>query len=186
MSKTFKMDRFQFDFSDEWGPIEQWDAHPAYLNGIHRSPCAKAVDLIGYHSGVGCLYFIEVKDYRVHPRSKEAEHRQEIEQKVCATVAGLVGAHRCGQHPELCGPLMRALGGPGPMTVVYWVELPEDERLDDVTRQRRRKVGSSIRTQRGKGYLGWLGARYLETNKARQDASRLIPGLTVSHLGRPS
>jgi Holliday junction resolvase len=181
MSRHIKVGLLQFEFDNDWNPIEQWDEHPAYKKGLHQSPGDKAVDIVGMRES--CLYFVEVKDYRIHPRQKEAQHLEEFEKKVVGTVAGIVGAHRCEHDAEFCRPLVEALTTPSRhMVVVYWVELPENEKLPDVIRQQRRKSRSSVRTQEGKGRLGWLRARYLEMNKAQQDERGLLPGLKVSHL----
>jgi hypothetical protein len=181
MSKILEEGQLKFEFDTGWSPIEKWDEHPAYKNGIHQSPGAKAVDFIGMRDSN--LYLVEVKDYRVHSREKEAQHLEEFEQKVVGTVAGLVGAHRCEQHPDICKPLVEALANPGRrMVVVYWLELPGDEKLEDVRRQQWRKSKSSVRQQEGKGRLRWLQARFLQLNKAEQDQRGLLPGLKVSHL----
>jgi hypothetical protein len=68
------------------------------------------------------------------------------------------------------------------VVVIYWVELPEGEHLEDVVRQERRKARTSIRTQQGKGRLSWLGARYMTNSKAQQDSGGGVPGLKVSYL----
>jgi hypothetical protein len=181
MSKSIRIGKLQFEFDEHWAPIEQWDAHPAYKNGLRQSQGDKAVDLVGLREN--CLYLIEVKDYRIHPRQKEEQHLAEFERKVVGTVAGLVGAHRCAQYPAFCTPLVKALTTPKQRLVtVYWVELPDNEKLPDVTRQQRRKSNSSVRTQQGKGNMRWLEARYLELSKAQQDEREWLPGLKVSHL----
>lgn len=181
MSRSFKVGKLQFEFDEHWASIEQWDEHPAYKNGLRQSHGDKAVDLVGLREN--CLYLIEVKDYRIHPRQKEEQHLAEFERKVVGTVAGLVGAYRCEQYPELCTPLVMALTNPKQRVVsVYWVEFPDSKQLSDVIRQQRRKSRHSIRTQQGKGSMKWLGARYLQLSKALQDEQPVLPGLKVSHL----
>ncbi|MBN1209232.1 MAG: hypothetical protein JXB05_30525 [Myxococcaceae bacterium] len=187
MSTSITIGSLRFEFDDDWKPLCQWDEHPAYKNGLRHSSGDKAVDIVGIRSD--CLYFIEVKDYRVSVRQKESQHLEEFEKKVVGTVAGLVGAHRGEQYPDLCKPVVATMTTPSRrMVVVYWVELPETERIPDVTRRQRRKSRSSIRTQEGKGRLHWLRARYLLADKAEQDENEVIPGLRVFHQpgsGRP-
>ncbi|WP_375759645.1 hypothetical protein [Corallococcus exercitus] len=184
MSWSFEEPPFKLEFDGSWQYVVKWDTHPAYENGIKKSPCAKAVDFVGLLGGSReqWLYLIELKDYREFARQKEEGHYEEFEQKVCATVSGLVGAHRSGQYAD-CAPFTEMLFDPGSrLVVVYWVELPGGEHLTDVVRQGRRKARTSIRTQQGKGRLSWLGARFMTNNKAQQDEGRGVPGLKVVNL----
>lgn len=74
----------------------KYDAWSHYRNQF-QSVCggAKAVDIVYAESKVGWL--IEVKDYRVHSRTKASDLAEEVAIKVRDTLAGLVSA-RCNAN----------------------------------------------------------------------------------------
>ncbi len=76
--------RFTFEI-----PARKYDDWAFYRNRINvLAGGAKAVDFLAL--GNDELWLVEVKDYRVHPRTKPSALPQEIAEKVRDTLAGLV------------------------------------------------------------------------------------------------
>lgn len=89
--QRFNVDGLFFDFPKNWlvGKYDEW---VFYRNQFSRTRNGvKSIDLL-----VVCPektgWFIEVKDYRVHNRTKPTELADEVAQKVFDTLAGLLPA----------------------------------------------------------------------------------------------
>jgi hypothetical protein len=78
-------------FDDAW-IVSKFDEWPFYLSHF-QSQCAdnKAVDVTARHPN-GTLWFIELKDYRVHRRTKSIELALEVAVKVRDSLACIVAA----------------------------------------------------------------------------------------------
>ena len=79
-----------FDFPDDW-QCTKFDDWIFYTNQFQRIPHLKGVDFLTLDTN-NCIWFIEVKDYRQHPRTKPIELADEITQKVINTLAALLPA----------------------------------------------------------------------------------------------
>ncbi len=95
-------------FPEDW-TVERYDEWPYVRNQFNGvAGGCKAVDLIA-KDGENNLWFIEVKDYRVHPRTKVIDLADEVATKVRDSMAGLMGA--AGQTDkalkERASPLLR-------------------------------------------------------------------------------
>ena len=77
-----------FSFSNDWQAIKYDDSsfHTKYFQSFAGG--SKAVDFIAF--GNQELWLIEVKDYRLHARTKSTDLYLEIASKVRATLAGLL------------------------------------------------------------------------------------------------
>lgn len=76
---------FKFYNVDRATKYDDWDHYRKnFISG------AKAVDFIIIQESI--LWFIEVRDYRRHKRTKPSDLSDEMAQKVMATMAGLVSA----------------------------------------------------------------------------------------------
>ncbi len=80
-----------FDFLATWRATK-YDKWAFYINHF-QTVCgsAKAVDIVALAPN-GCLWLIEIKDYRAGPRQKAIELVEEIALKVRDTLAGLAAA----------------------------------------------------------------------------------------------
>ncbi|MBI5365466.1 MAG: hypothetical protein HZA54_00395 [Planctomycetes bacterium] len=85
-----------FHFPEGWR-VAKFDAWSFYRNQFQRV-CggSQAIDLLAIDAA-SCLWLIEVKDYRRHPRTKVIELPMEIAGKVRDTLAGLVAAKMYAQ-----------------------------------------------------------------------------------------
>ncbi len=80
---TFKVDALASQY-DDW----------SHYRGQFSTVCggSKAVDIVYAESSPSRAWLIEVKDYRVHPRTKVIDLADEVAMKVRDTLAGLVSA----------------------------------------------------------------------------------------------
>lgn len=80
-----------FDFPAGWRAAK-YDKWKFYLNHFQNvCGAAKGVDILAIHPD-GCLWMIEVKDYRAGPRQKDLELVEEVVIKVRDSLAGLAAA----------------------------------------------------------------------------------------------
>jgi hypothetical protein len=172
----------QFEFDERWrAPLLEWDKHAAYQRGIKEADNCKAVDFIGiYENRLVCL--IEVKDYRIHRRTKTEDLQTELVFKVRDTIAGLVGSGRRGEHAELCKPYLETILKPHKLTVVLWIEQPSQSDAASA-RSQRYLVGTGAMLREDKSLFRWLYARVLYVSQAVRYET-VLPGLKVSNLPR--
>lgn len=92
--------KLRFDFPDSW-EATQYDSWTFYENQFADS-CGgnKAVDILAHHPQEDPLWLIEVKDYRLHRRTKTIHVWDEIAIKARDTLAGLVAAKTSGVVPD--------------------------------------------------------------------------------------
>jgi hypothetical protein len=84
------VDGLVFDFPSSW-QASKYDEWSFYRNQFLRiRPGIKAVDLIALSPDT--VWMIEVKDYRVHPRTKTVDIHQEFAEKVIHTLSALLPA----------------------------------------------------------------------------------------------
>lgn len=83
-------DAMTFVFPDGWS-VSKYDEWTFYRNHFQKVANSKAIDFLAIEPGT-CCWFIEVKDYRQHPRTKVSELADEIAVKVRDSLAGLVAA----------------------------------------------------------------------------------------------
>jgi hypothetical protein len=89
---VIKEGKLAFDFPSTW-QATKYDDWSFYQNQFQKV-CggAKAVDILAVAPDK-CVWVIEVKDYRQHPRSKAIDLPDEVARKVRDTLAGLFAAH---------------------------------------------------------------------------------------------
>ena len=170
-----------FEFDERWRPVMSWDRHAAYQSGIKEVDRGKAVDLIGVFDNTR-VFFIEVKDYRVHARTKTESPWAEFELKVRNTVAGLVGSGRREEYASVCAPFLKALLHPRDLKLVFWIEQPPLSTHSDTLRKRR-KVRAGIAMRRANIYMKWLDARAITVSQD-DEYEQIVPGLKVKNLAR--
>ncbi len=84
------VDGLTFDFPSGWD-ASKYDEWSFYRNQFGRMRDGiKAVDLVAVHGSAA--WFIEVKDYRAHARTKPTDLSDEVFQKVFDTLAALLPA----------------------------------------------------------------------------------------------
>lgn len=182
MSQLVFEGNLQFEFDERWAvPILEWDKHAAYRRGIKEAGNSKAVDFIGVYDG-RLVYLIEVKDYRIHRRTKTENLQAELVFKVRDTIAGLVGSGRRSEHEKLCKPYLEAILKPHKLTVVLWIEQAPQSDVAGV-RKGRRLVGTGAVLREDKSLFRWLHARVLYVSQA-VPYETVMPGLKVSNLPR--
>lgn len=171
-----------FDFGDFWQPVIAWDKHPAYRHGIHDIDRGRAVDVLGLCGRT--LFFIEVKDYRVHKRTKPIHPWLELESKVRNTVAGLLGACRRDEYVGECAPFVELIKNRAiNLKIVFWYETPGVAGTSEPVADKRAKVGSLVAIRRAKNHLKWLNAGVFSTRKV-EDYQEILPDLVVTNLPR--
>lgn len=79
-----------FQFPDSW-QATKFDDWRFYRNQFQKICGAKAIDMLVITSD-RCMWMIEVKDYRVYPRTKTIELSEEVACKVRDSLAALVAA----------------------------------------------------------------------------------------------
>ena len=182
MSQTVKEGNLQFEFDERWTvPILEWDKDAAYQNGIQEAGNSKAVDFICIYQDK-LVYLVEVKDYRIHRRTKTEDLQTELVAKVRDTIAGLVGAGRRNQHAERCKPYLESILKPHKLTVVLWIEQPPQSDAAS-TYSRRYLVGTGVVAREDKLLFRWLHARVLYLSQA-VPYETIVPGLKVRNLPR--
>lgn len=87
---TFVEGTFEFAFPTSIG-VSKYDDSPFYRNQFSRCQ-PKGVDFVAVEPSRGVLWLLEVKDYRVHRRTKPTDLGDEMRQKVLDTLAGLLTA----------------------------------------------------------------------------------------------
>lgn len=89
---TLQEGLLKFYFPDHW-LISKYDEWPFYKNQFQYSCLGcKAVDFLAFDTERKELWLIEVRDYRVHRRSKEITMWDEMALKTLHTLSGLVAA----------------------------------------------------------------------------------------------
>ena len=93
------VDGLIFKFPGNWQPtkFDKWSFYRKQFQNVCGG--AKAVDLLALENGQ-CAWFIEVKDYRHHRRTKTIEIAYEVACKVRDSLAGLVAAHVNGNPDQ--------------------------------------------------------------------------------------
>jgi hypothetical protein len=87
-----------FQFPDGWR-VTRFDRWSFYRSQFQKVCGAKAIDILAIASN-HCVWAIEVKDYRRHPRTKTIELTDEIACKVRDSLAALVAARINANDPE--------------------------------------------------------------------------------------
>lgn len=171
-----------FEFGDHWGPIVEWDRHPAYRRGIEQIDKAGAVDVLGLCGK--SLYFIEAKDYRFNRRKNRIDSRLQLESKVRNTVAGLLGACRHKEHVAACAPFVDLiLNRRIELKIVFWYETPAVVGAAELSMAKRAKVGSMIAARRVENNIKWLDAGVFSTRTV-EEYQEILPDLVVTSLPR--
>jgi hypothetical protein len=178
MSLVYVEGDLLFEFGGRWMSIVSWDRHAAYQEGIKRIDKGKAVDIIGVCDNK-LVVFIEIKDYRLHKRTKSESLWAEFELKVRNTVAGLLGAGRRVQYAETFAPYLNALLKPHILRLILWVERPLHSDALDVHRKRH-NIGTGAAMRKVAEYMKWLDARVI--NVSQEDYERWVPELKVKNL----
>ncbi len=168
----------RFIFDENWHVLK-WDAHRAFLSGIHKLEGSKAVDFLGVH--VEDPMFIEVKDFRgYHHENKErlstGDLVREVAAKVRDSLAGLIWA--CDRDELDEGELrllVEKLMCRG--VKVRVVLLLEEDRA--LTPPSASALGESIR--RG---LKWLNPKVIVASQSLL-ADKPLSGLSVRNLLHP-
>ena len=116
------VDGLSFDFPDDWqaGRYDDWSFYRNQFarmwNGI------KAIDLLAVDPQ-RTAWLIEVKDYRIHQRTKPSELAEEMARKVFDTLAAILPAklHAPDRQEQ---SLAKAVAGARAMRVVLHLEQP--------------------------------------------------------------
>ena len=96
---TITLDHLLFEFPDGWQVVkfDEWKFYTRHFQGTLGGG-VKAADLIAIDE-TNTAWFIEVKDYRVHPRTKPSCLAQEVAEKIYDTFAALLPARVNGEVP---------------------------------------------------------------------------------------
>jgi hypothetical protein len=89
--QQFLVDGINFEFPDDWH-VSKYDEWSFYRNSFTRMWSGiKSLDLLAIGPGK-TVWLIEVKDYRVHQRTKPIDIADEVAHKVFDTLAALLPA----------------------------------------------------------------------------------------------
>lgn len=89
--QVINVDNLQFLFPDEWSATK-YDDWKYYKNGFNKIQSGiKAVDILAVDT-MGTTWLIEVKDYRVHRRTKSIDLADEFCIKILHTLAAMIPA----------------------------------------------------------------------------------------------
>lgn len=120
--QTFDVDGLIFSFPDDW-QVGQYDAWVFYRNQFSRMrEGIKALDLLAVAPDK-TAWLIEVKDYRLHPRTKPSELGEEVACKVFDTLAAILPA-KIHASDETEKQVARAVSVARSLRVVLHLEQP--------------------------------------------------------------
>jgi hypothetical protein len=191
MPTLLDVEKQRFEFGDRWTVVFKYDDTNFYrkeaiklngkVDGISKS--TGAVDLVGFHLGVG-LHLLEVKDFRGHRIENKSRLSDEIAIEVAVkirdTVAALIGASRKPIDEFPSEDLVAALKRGNEVTAVLWLEDDTFENTD------RAKTKLAALNGVLKSKLSWLNVKTFVLSS--QVPNRLLD-LKVSNLpgaGQPN
>lgn len=120
--QRFNVDGLNFDFPDDW-LISKYDDWSFYRNQfITIKNGIKSLDLLAVDLNK-TAWLIEVKDYRLHPRTKPSELGIEVAHKVFDTLAAIIPAKIHATDPDE-KQLARAVSASRKLRVVLHLEQP--------------------------------------------------------------
>lgn len=173
MSQDFTEGSLAFSFPDEWLVCRPEES--SYYAGQFQKFCdgCKEMDFLAYNPETRTLWLIEVKDYRVHQRTKQQHLADEVAHKARDILAMLPAAkardHTHSEDGKLqAGDFSRRSRSHSELRVVLHCELPakpsklypvikDAANLTTVLRQKLRSVDPhALFTNRQLGHsLGW-------------------------------
>lgn len=94
---TVREGQLEYHFDAQW-TVSKYDEWPFYREHFEKA-CGgnKAVDVVA-HDPSDTLWLVELKDYRVHPRTKTLDLSEEVALKVRDSVAGIFAASKWQSH----------------------------------------------------------------------------------------
>ncbi|WP_340120876.1 hypothetical protein [Methylobacter svalbardensis] len=120
--QRFNVDGLNFDFPDDW-LVSKYDDWSFYRNQfITIKNGIKSLDLLAVDLNK-TAWLIEVKDYRLHPRTKPSELGIEVAHKVFDTLAAIIPAKIHATDPDE-KQLARAVSASRKLRVVLHLEQP--------------------------------------------------------------
>lgn len=120
--QRFNVDGLNFDFPDNW-QISKYDDWSFYRNQFIRiRDGIKSLDLLAIDQDK-TTWLIEVKDYRLHPRTKPSDLGAEVAHKVFDTLAAIIPAKIHATDPDE-KQLARAVSASRKLRVVLHLEQP--------------------------------------------------------------
>lgn len=120
--QRFNVDGLNFDFPDNW-QISKYDDWSFYRNQFIRiRDGIKSLDLLAIDQDK-TTWLIEVKDYRLHPRTKPSDLGADVAHKVFDTLAAIIPAKIHATDPDE-KQLARAVSTSRKLRVVLHLEQP--------------------------------------------------------------
>ena len=117
------VDGLNFDFPDDW-QVSKYDDWSFYRNRFaHMWNGIKALDLLAIDTDK-TTWLIEVKDYRVNPRTKPSDLGEEVAHKIFDTLAAIIPAKINATNSDE-KRLARAVSASRKLRVVLHLEQPE-------------------------------------------------------------
>lgn len=121
----FAFGTLEVGLSDDWAGVD-WDASPAYDEGIKKLQGTAALDLVAVRAHDTVVY-MEVKDYRGHAIEHAAELTDGslahwVARKVRDTLAGLLAAHARTKPRHEWKSFATAPSVAANVVVLFWVE----------------------------------------------------------------
>lgn len=89
--ESVEVDGIRFTFDDGW-LVSRWDETAFHRRFSRVGAGTKACDLVAIPPDGDDLWLVEVKDYSVHPRTKQMSLETEIGEKAKGTLSGLWAA----------------------------------------------------------------------------------------------
>jgi hypothetical protein len=125
---TITLDQLTFEFPSGWqvAKFDDWVFYTRHFQSTLGGG-VKAADLIAIDT-VGTAWFIEVKDYRFHPRTKPSCVAQETAEKVFDTLAALLPARVNSPIPSEVA-FTTIVHGAGSLRAVLHLEQPPGSAL---------------------------------------------------------
>ena len=125
---VFTEGSLRFEFDDRWKVVKYDGPDPGdYRRNLMNSlEGTKAVDFVALckpASGESHLFWIEVKDFRTHPRPDQKCLAAIVAQKTRDSIAGVMGFYRTSSTPDDWEPFVQALARKNTVVkVLFWVE----------------------------------------------------------------
>ncbi len=132
---TVTVEGLEFTFPEGWlaSKYDDWSHYRSHRDQFDRMNVGvKAVDVLAVEPGE-CCWLVEVKDYRLHQRTKAIDIAAEFAQKVRDTLAGLVASQFLANDAQERDSARRALRATRLRVVLHLEQRAKPSKLFPIT-----------------------------------------------------
>jgi hypothetical protein len=187
--RQFDVGNVRFSFGESWKVLE-FDKSTTYVNGVGAIEGAsagsrsKGVDIVGSYRNSEML-FLEATDYRGYSTAESQrpidKHAVEVAQKVCGTLAAIVGASRMHTGGDWREFAKLAIDNRKQLHVVYHYDGNSAR-----SETRRRKAGNVSLNRSLRQKLHWLDCKiHVTSTKTFSNEIAEVEVANLAGAGRP-